>query len=49
VARGIAASDNRPVQAHITMSVDGETIARATAKANRSAAARSFVPVPVGG
>jgi TP901 family phage tail tape measure protein len=49
VARGIQLSDNRPVQAHVTLSVDGETLARATARANRSTAARSFVPVPVGG
>jgi TP901 family phage tail tape measure protein len=49
VARGVAASENRPVQAHITLNVDGETLARASAKANRSVAARSFVPVPVGG
>ncbi len=49
VARGIQLSDIRPVQAHVTLSVDGETLARATARANRSTAARSFVPVPVGG
>jgi TP901 family phage tail tape measure protein len=49
VARGVAASENRPVQAHVTLNVDGETLARATARANRNAAARSFVPVPVGG
>jgi hypothetical protein len=48
VARGVAASENRPVQAHVTLNVDGETLARATARANRSAAARSFVPVTVG-
>lgn len=49
VARGIAASDGRPVQAHVTLNVDGETLARATARADRNVAARSFVPVPVGG
>jgi TP901 family phage tail tape measure protein len=48
VARGIAAADNRPVQAHVTLSVDGETLARASARADRNVAARSFVPVGVG-
>jgi hypothetical protein len=49
VARGVQLSDSRPLQAHVTVNVDGETLARATARANRSVAARSFVPVPVGG
>ena len=49
IARGIAAADNRPVQAHVTLNVDGETLARASARADRSVAARSFIPVPVGG
>lgn len=49
VARGIQLADERPVHAHVTLSVDGETLARATARANRSSMARSFVPVPVGG
>ena len=48
IARGIAAADNRPVQAHVTLTVDGETLARASARADRSTLARSFVPVPVG-
>lgn len=38
--------EDRPVQAHITLNVDGETLARVTARAERNAAARSFVPVP---
>ena len=49
VSRGVALSDARPVQAHVTLNVDGETLARASARADRSTAARSFVPVPVGG
>jgi hypothetical protein len=49
VARGVALSDGRPVQANVTLQVDGETLARASARADRSAAARSFIPVPVGG
>jgi WD domain, G-beta repeat len=49
VARGVALSDGRPVQAHVTVNVDGETLARATARASRSVAARSFAPSPVGG
>ena len=49
VARGIQLADERPVQAHVTLSVDGETLARATARANRSSMARSFVPAPAGG
>jgi TP901 family phage tail tape measure protein len=48
VARGIQLADERPVHAHVTLSVDGETLARATARANRSSMARSFVPAPVG-
>jgi hypothetical protein len=36
------------VQAHVTLTVDGETLARASARADRSTLARSFVPVPVG-
>src|SRR5262249_56914303 len=49
VARGVQLSDNRPVQAHVTLNVDGETLARATTRATRSANARAFYPVPVGG
>lgn len=49
VARGLQLADQRPVQAHVTLSVDGETLARATARANRSSMARSFVPTSVGG
>ncbi len=49
VARGIALSEGRPVQAHVTLNVDGETLARASARAERNTAARSFVPVPVPG
>ncbi|MEO7729595.1 MAG: phage tail tape measure protein [Kofleriaceae bacterium] len=49
VARAVAASESRPVQAHVTLNVDGETLARASARADRSSAARSFVPVPAGG
>lgn len=49
VARGVQLSDSRPVQTHVTLSVDGDTLARATARANRSSMARSFVPVPVPG
>jgi hypothetical protein len=49
VARGVALSEGRPVQANITLNVDGETLARASARAERGAAARSFVPVPVPG
>jgi TP901 family phage tail tape measure protein len=49
IARGIAAADNRPVQAHVILNVDGETLARASARAERSVAVRSFIPVPVGG
>ena len=49
VARGLQLADERPVHAHVTLSVDGETLARATARANRSSMARSFVPAPVGG
>jgi TP901 family phage tail tape measure protein len=49
VQRGVALSDARPVQANVTLTVDGETLARASARADRSSAARSFVPVPVGG
>ena len=49
VAKGAALSEGRPVQANVTLNVDGETLARASARAERSAAARSFVPVPVPG
>jgi TP901 family phage tail tape measure protein len=49
VARGIQLADERPVHAHVTLSVDGETLARATARAHRGSMARSFVPVPGGG
>ncbi len=49
VSRGVALSEGRPVQANVTLSVDGETLARVSAKAERSTAARSFVPVPVPG
>jgi hypothetical protein len=49
VARSLGASEGRPVQAHVTLNVDGETLARVSAKAERSAAARSFMPVPVPG
>jgi TP901 family phage tail tape measure protein len=49
VSRGVALSEARPVQANVTLNVDGETLARASARAERNSAARSFVPVPVGG
>lgn len=49
VSRGVALSEARPVQANVTLNVDGETLARASARADRSTAARSFVPVPVPG
>jgi hypothetical protein len=49
VARGVQLSDNRPVQAHVTLNVDGETLARASARATRSSNARAFYPVSVGG
>lgn len=49
VSRGVALSEARPVQAHVTLTVDGETLARASARAERSSAARSFTPVPVPG
>jgi TP901 family phage tail tape measure protein len=49
VARGVALSEARPVQANITLNVDGEALARASARAERGAAARSFVPVPAPG
>jgi hypothetical protein len=48
VARGVAVADLRPIQTHVTLHVDGETLARATARADRSNAARAFVPLPVG-
>jgi hypothetical protein len=46
VSKGIALSEGRPVQANVTLTVDGETLARASARAGRSTAARSFIPVP---
>ena len=49
VSKGVALSEGRPVQANVTLNVDGETLARASARAERSTAARSFVPVPVPG
>lgn len=49
VQRGVALSEGRPLQANVTLNVDGETLARASARADRSAAARSFIPVPVPG
>jgi len=49
VSRGVAISEARPVQANVTLNVDGEALARASARAERNNAARSFVPVPVGG
>jgi TP901 family phage tail tape measure protein len=49
IARGVAASDARPVQANISLQVDGETLARASARATRNAAARAFLPVQGGG
>ena len=49
VSRGVALSEARPVQANVTLNVDGETLARANARAERNSAARAFVPVPVGG
>lgn len=49
VSRGVALSEARPVQANVTLNVDGETLARASARAERGSAARSFVPIPVGG
>lgn len=49
VSRGVALSEGRPVQANVTLNVDGETLARVSAKAERGAAARSFVPVAVPG
>ncbi len=36
-----------PAPTHVNLIVDGEVLARATARAERSAAARSFSPVPV--
>jgi TP901 family phage tail tape measure protein len=48
VARGVAVADLRPIQTHVTLHLDGETLARATARADRSNAARAFVPLPVG-
>jgi TP901 family phage tail tape measure protein len=48
VSRGVQLSENRPIHTHITVAVDGEPLARATARANRTAAARAFYPVPVG-
>jgi TP901 family phage tail tape measure protein len=38
-----------PVTTNVNLVVDGEVLARATARAERGAAARSFVPVPVPG
>lgn len=49
VNRQVAALDSRPVQANVTLNVDGEALARASARAERNNAARSFVPVPVPG
>ncbi|HET9621804.1 MAG TPA: phage tail tape measure protein [Kofleriaceae bacterium] len=48
VARGLALSETRPLQTHVTLNVDGETLARASARADRSTAARSFIHVPAG-
>lgn len=45
VARGIALSESRPLQSHVTLMVDGETLAQVTTRANRSDAARAFMPV----
>jgi TP901 family phage tail tape measure protein len=42
----VVSRDDRPLQAHISLNVDGETLARATAKARRGSDARAFVPVP---
>jgi hypothetical protein len=47
VARGVQLSDSRPIHTHVTIAVDGEPLARATARANRTAAARAFYPVTV--
>jgi TP901 family phage tail tape measure protein len=48
VARGVQLSESRPIHTHVTVAVDGEPLARATARANRTAAARAFYPVEVG-
>jgi TP901 family phage tail tape measure protein len=47
VARSVAAADARPVQAHVTLNVDGEPLARASVRAERGLAARSFLRPPV--
>ncbi len=39
--------ESRPLQANMTLCVDGETLARATARAQRSDEARSFSSWPV--
>ncbi len=44
LAQSIATTD-RPIDAHVTLTVDGETLARATTRAQRGLAVRSFVPV----
>ena len=44
LAQSTATAD-RPIDAHVTLTVDGETLARATARAQRGLAVRSFVPV----
>lgn len=38
-----------PVTTNVNLTVDGEVLARATARAERSAAARSFAPLPAPG
>lgn len=48
VARGVQLSESRPIHTHVTVAVDGESLARATARANRAAAARAFYPVEGG-
>ncbi|TMQ13298.1 MAG: phage tail tape measure protein [Deltaproteobacteria bacterium] len=47
VSRGVQLSESRPIHTHVTVAVDGEPLARATARANRTAAARAFYPVTV--
>ena len=40
-----AVTTDRPIETHVTLTVDGETLARASARAQRGLAVRSFVPV----
>lgn len=45
MSRAPVPGGERPIQANVVLNVDGETIARASAVANRSSRARSFLPV----